>query len=95
MIVALDKTGVFGFGGFIERIVIGDSLVVLAVDGGLLPQPDDSALVVVVVPKVGDVPSVVGVPLCVLTARIGVQVKNDVDTVFGAKVDWRSPDWGA
>ena len=77
----------FGFGGFIERTVISDPLVILAVDGGLFPQPDDSALVVVVVPKVGDVPSAVGVPLCVLTTRIDVQVKNGVDTVFGAKVD--------
>ena len=77
----------FGICGFVERVVTGDPLVVLVVDGELFPQPDDSVLVVLVVPKVGDVPSVIGVPVCVLTAGSGVQVKNGVDTVFGAKVD--------
>ena len=53
---------------FVERVVAGDPLVVLVVGGQLFPQPDDPVLVVLVVPEVGDMASVVRMPVCVLTA---------------------------
>jgi len=86
-IVVLDQVGVFGFGGFVERVVTGDPPVVFVVGGKLFPQPDDSVLVVLVIPEICDVPSVVGVPICVLTAGSGVQVKDGVDAVLGTEVD--------
>lgn len=86
-IIVFDETGVCWFGGFVERVVTGDPLVIFVVGGELFPQPDDSILVIFVVPKIGDVPSVVGMPVCVLTAGGGVQVKDSVNTVFGTEVD--------
>lgn len=85
-IVVLDEAGVFGFGGFIERVVTGDPIIVFVVSGKLFPQPDDSVLVVLVVPEICDVSSVVGVPVCVLATGGSVQIKNGVNAVFGAEV---------
>ena len=42
---------------------------------------------VLVVPKVGDMPSVIRVPVCILTTGSGVQIKNGINAVFGAEVD--------
>ena len=42
---------------------------------------------ILVVPKVGDVPLVVRVPVRVLTTGSGVQIQNGVDPVFCTEVD--------
>ena len=86
-IVILDQAGVLWFGGFVERVVTGDPPVIFVAGGELFPQPDDSVLMVLVVPEICDVPSVVRVPVCVLAAGSGVQVENGVNAVLGAKVD--------
>ena len=86
-IVVLDKTGVCWFGGFVERVVTSDPPVIFVVGGELFPQPDDSVLMVLMVPEICDVPSVVRVPVCVLAAGSGVQVENGVNAVLGAKVN--------
>ena len=85
-IVVLDEAGVLWFSRFVERIVTGDPFVVFIVGGELFPKPDDPVLVVLVVPEVGNVPSVVGVPVRVLTSRGGVQIKNCVNAVSGTEV---------
>ena len=71
-IVVLDETDVLRFCGFVKRVVAGDPFVVFVVGRELFPQPDDSILMVLVVPEICDMPSVVGVPVCVLTAGSGV-----------------------
>ena len=86
-IVVFDETDMFWLCGFVEGVVTGDPLVGFVVGGKLFPQPNYSVLVVLVIPEIGNVPSVVGVPVCVLTAGGGVQIKNGVNAVFAAEVD--------
>ena len=53
----------------------------------LLPEPDYAVLVVLVVPKVGDVGASVRMPVGVLTAWCGVEVEDGVNALLSAKVD--------
>ena len=50
-IVVFDEAAVFGFGGFVERVVTGDPLVVFVVLRKLCPKPEDTVLEVFVVPN--------------------------------------------
>ena len=40
----------FWFGGFVERVITGNPPIIFVVGGELFPQPDDSILIVLVVP---------------------------------------------
>ena len=71
----------------VERVVARDPRVVLVMLRELFPEPYDAVLEVLVVPEVGDVRARVRVPVCVLPAWRGVQVKDGVDAMLGAEVD--------
>ena len=86
-IVVLDEADMLWLCGLVERVVTGDPLVGFVVGSELFPQPNHSVLMVLVIPEIGNVPSVVRVPVCVLTAGGGVQIKNGVNAVFAAEVD--------
>ena len=86
-VIVFDEADGFGFCGFVERVVTGNppQAVTFVVGSELFPQQDYSALVVLVVPEVCNVPSVVRVPIYVLTVGSGVQVENGVNAVLGTE----------
>ena len=86
-IVEVDNTGVVRIGGLVQRVVASDPGVVLVVFGEFLPEPDDSVLVVLVNPEVGNVGSRIRVPISILASRGGVKVKNSINTVLCTEID--------
>lgn len=71
----------------VDRVVAGYPGIVLVTFGDLSPEPNDTILVVLVVPESGVVSNIVRVPVGVLTARRRVKVQNCVDFVLRALMD--------
>lgn len=86
-IVELHNASVFGVGGFVEGVVAGDPLVALVVLGELSPEPKDALLVVSVVPEIGDVATMIRMPVSVLTTGGGMKIEDGVDAVLRTDVD--------
>jgi len=73
---------------FVDWVVASYPCVVLVAFGNLSPQPDDSVLVVLVIPEAGIVGDIVRMPIRILSSGGGMQVENGVDLVLGALTSW-------
>lgn len=76
-----------GVGRLIHQVVAAHPRVVLVTVGDRLPDVHRAVLEVGVIPKPVDVGAVVGVPVLVLVAGVGVQVDHRVDAVCCAEFD--------
>jgi hypothetical protein len=67
-------------------VVSRDPSILLVSCCTLLPQPDDSILVVFEAPKCCTWSGVVGMPILVVSSREGVQVEDSINSLLGTLI---------